>query len=345
MALMGARLFPKHHVRREDERWGQAVTMSVAAHVLLALLFVLSGDKPQGGQEGAGPVLTQINFLEKPVELPVAAAPEPAAGLPDTQAQAPSAVPQSVVAFAAPAPSGAPVRVEAVNAPIVPNAPIMPIGQVGAIGMKKAALAPLPSHADATTAKKGPIAMPMMGGGGQGKGAPIALNTQGVDDVRRGGGGGPVISMTTARGGTGVPGGMIGGKPVDASAAGLTPAKKAPIETLKASAIDKDNWGKKNSPFSMEGPLKYRKIKLMGMPPYPRWAEEQGVEASVSFRIWVDPKGKVKENMYLEKTSGYTELDNLAKEALLKFTFVPLPDGQPLEDEWGVATFRFELKK
>ena len=49
MALMAAKLFPKHHVRREDERWGSAVFMSLAAHALLALLFLTTGgQKPAG---------------------------------------------------------------------------------------------------------------------------------------------------------------------------------------------------------------------------------------------------------------------------------------------------------
>jgi TonB family protein len=95
----------------------------------------------------------------------------------------------------------------------------------------------------------------------------------------------------------------------------------------------------------MEGPLKYRKILKMELPPYPRWAEEQGLEASVSFRLWVDPRGRVKENLYLEKASGSGELDALAKQALQRFVFVPIPEGQPQEDEWGVATFRFEFRK
>ena len=95
----------------------------------------------------------------------------------------------------------------------------------------------------------------------------------------------------------------------------------------------------------MEGPLKYRKILKMELPPYPRWAEEKGLEMSVSIRLWVDAKGKVKDNMYLEKTSGYSELDHTAMDALKKFIFVQIPSDQAQDDEWGVATFRFELKK
>ena len=121
--------------------------------------------------------------------------------------------------------------------------------------------------------------------------------------------------------------------------------KRASLEKLKANPLEKSRWGQKKGPFSMEGPLKYRKIKKMDLPPYPRWAEEKAIEASVSIRLWVDPKGRVKDNMYLEKASGYGELDTLAKDALRKFIFVSLPDDQVQEDEWGVATFRFELRE
>jgi TonB family protein len=145
-------------------------------------------------------------------------------------------------------------------------------------------------------------------------------------------------SLATGSGGPVGKGGPIGET--------LTAPRKTAIETLSTTPIEKDSWGKKGGPFSMEGPLKYRRIKVMQMPPYPRWAEEKGIEATVSFRLWVDPKGKVRpEKVYLEKTSGYSELDAAAKDSLIKFVFVPIPDGQPAEDEWGVATFKFELKK
>lgn len=332
----------------DKDSWGTAVFVSVAAHAALLALFMFSGTKK------APPpvtVLTQVNFVEKPVEVPAAptgGAPEASRGALDVTPQSPTAQPSAsqVVAFSGPS-QGAPMA-QAVNAPIIPNAPIMPVGEVGAIGSKKAALAPLPFQAPQANVKKGAVPMPVPG---TQAGKPLAMNTQGVEDIKKGGAGGPVAFLTQAAGsgGPGGVGGPLGGKPVAGGGPGggtINPPKRAPIETLKAGAISKETWGQKTNPFSMEGPLKYRKIKAMQMPPYPRWAEEQGVEAVVSYRLWVDPKGKViADKMYLEKTSGFSELDQLAKEALLKFVFVPLPDGAEAEDEWGVATFRFELKK
>jgi TonB family protein len=336
-------VFAKHGrvavLRHDDEPWGKAFTSSVAAHAALVALFMMTA-KPQRPVEG--PVLTEVNFVEQPApEAPAPAAAEAAGGAQDLPSQSPmpSAAAPQVVSFAAP--SAAPAAAQPVSAPIF-SGPIAAAGEVGGIGMKKAALAPLISNRDAAPVKRGPIAMAGSLGTTGGKGGPpIALTTQGVEDIRRKGGTGiPLISQSVG-GGTG----PVGSKVVAAADGTLTAPRKAPVESLKAGPIVQDAWGKKNSPFSMEGPLKYRRIKVMQMPPYPRWAEEKGIEATVSFRIWVDSKGKVKENMYLEKTSGYSDLDAVVKESLLKFTFVPLPSGAPEEDEWGVATFKFELKK
>jgi TonB family protein len=335
-------------IRRDQEPWGQAFTFSVVVHAaLLAIFLVNSASKPPA----PAAILSEVNFVEKPAppappaEVAGPAAEAPVKGAPDMTAASPVANPDShVVAFAAPNPArGA----EPVAAPII-NAPIAPAGQMGAIGMKRGALAALPSDRAIAPARRGPMAMPGAGGGDRARGNTLALNTQGVDDVRRGGGG-LGIPLTT-EGGLTSGGGRVGpGRGGVAGVAGadgvLTEKKKAPVESLSASLLNKEAFGNGKGPFSLEGPLKYRKIKSMRMPPYPRWAEEKGIEASVSFRITVDAKGMVKDNMYLEKTSGYSELDTSAKEALLKFVFVPIPSDQPPEDEWGVATFKFELKK
>ncbi len=324
--------------RQDDESWGQAFIFSLIVHGgILAILLMTGGQKPPG----AGPVLTEVNFIEKPAPPPEASAPiapESVKGIPDLTAQSPSAVPASqTVSFSAP--SG-PAHAEPVAAPII-AAPIAPIGELGGIGMKKAALAPMPSARDMAPAKRGPLLMPGAGGGDRSHGRPIALATQGVDDVRRQGGG-LGIPLTTEGGLTGGGAGRAGAPIGEA----LSAPRKVAIEKLTAEPVQKDSWGKKGGAFSLEGPLKYRKILKKEIPPYPRWAEEKGIEASVSYRIWADSKGRViPEKVYLEKTSGYSELDAAAKESLLKLVFVAQPDGQTSEDEWGVATIRFELKK
>jgi TonB family protein len=310
---------------RDEEPWGRAFGLSLAAHAALAILLIFSGGPHRPSR---GPLLTEVNFIEKP-----APPPEPVKGVPESAAQAPTAqqAAPSIVSFVSPANIVKMAR--AVAAPII-QAPIAPSG-LGAVGVKKAALAPLASIREILPAKRGPL----MPDEGARKGKPLALANESLDQVKRGGAGVPLITqgVTSA--------GPLSGKAL-AGEGTLSKPRRAPIEVLKANPSEKDAWGKKQSPFSMEGPLKYRKIKNIQMPPYPRWAEERGLEATVSYRIWVDPKGRVKDNMYLEKTSGFSELDALAKDALMKFVFVTLPDdGSPQEDEWGVATFRFELKK
>jgi TonB family protein len=150
--------------------------------------------------------------------------------------------------------------------------------------------------------------------------------------------GSPIVSQGALGSGASTSGRLLGDTE-------LANRKKRTVESLKSNPLDDEKWGKQKGPFSMEGPLKYRKILKMELPTYPRWAEEQGVEASISIRLWVSPDGHVKDNMYLERTTGYSELDHMAMDALKKFVFVPLPSEQEQTDEWGVATFRFELKK
>ncbi len=96
--------------------------------------------------------------------------------------------------------------------------------------------------------------------------------------------------------------------------------------------------------FSIVGPLSGRKILKMALPRYPRWAEEQGLEAQVAVRLTVTAKGRVKPDLVIERTSGYPDLDNLVLEAVRKMLFSPLSGGAR-HDEWGVAAFNFKLSK
>jgi TonB family protein len=95
--------------------------------------------------------------------------------------------------------------------------------------------------------------------------------------------------------------------------------------------------------FTVNGPLKGRKIVKMTLPKYPRWAEQRGLEARVAVRITVNPRGKVKAGMLTEQTSGYPELDELVRDAVAKFVFAPAQQGEG--DQWGILTFNFSLKK
>ncbi|MBI4057515.1 MAG: TonB family protein [Elusimicrobia bacterium] len=97
--------------------------------------------------------------------------------------------------------------------------------------------------------------------------------------------------------------------------------------------------------FSIRGPLGRRKITKMNLPRYPRWAEESGVEAQVSVRLTVTPNGRVKSGLYIERTSGFPELDKLVMSAIQQMMFAPLSSKDGNREEWGVATFNFKLRK
>ena len=67
---------------------------------------------------------------------------------------------------------------------------------------------------------------------------------------------------------------------------------------------------------------KDREIGAKYFPPYPRWAEEEGVESEVTLRFLVSPSGRVG-RVEVEKSSGYVALDVLAANYLRKWDFSP----------------------
>ncbi len=98
----------------------------------------------------------------------------------------------------------------------------------------------------------------------------------------------------------------------------------------------------KGTALLITGQLSGRQILRKTSPIYPRWAEEQGIEAQVAVAFTVRSDGSVKDNLYIEKTSGYPELDDLAKEALVQFMFAPLSSS---EDQSGTAIFVYKLSR
>ena len=94
--------------------------------------------------------------------------------------------------------------------------------------------------------------------------------------------------------------------------------------------------------FEIGGPIGDRKIISRKLPEYPAWAEEKGITAAVQIYFTVKPDGSIRPSMRVQRSSGYSELDDLAKKALLNWRFSPAS----VSDEsvaWGVITFRFTL--
>ena len=90
------------------------------------------------------------------------------------------------------------------------------------------------------------------------------------------------------------------------------------------------------------GPVADRPLVSYETPVYPEWAKKDGVEATVNLYFIVLPNGTVKENILIQKTSGFADFDDSAIEALKKWRFEPLKGGATGE-QWGSITFNFRL--
>jgi TonB family protein len=90
------------------------------------------------------------------------------------------------------------------------------------------------------------------------------------------------------------------------------------------------------------GPVADRPLISYTKPLYPEWAKNDGVEATVNLYFIVLPNGKIKENILIQKTSGFGDFDKSAIEALRTWVFEPLEGGETGE-QWGSITFNFRL--
>ena len=95
--------------------------------------------------------------------------------------------------------------------------------------------------------------------------------------------------------------------------------------------------------FEIGGPVGDRKIIHRRLPEYPAWAEEKGISALVKIYFTVRPDGTIRSQLRVMRSSGYTELDDLAKQALMGWRFSPTSDNSSTETAWGIITFRFTL--
>lgn len=93
----------------------------------------------------------------------------------------------------------------------------------------------------------------------------------------------------------------------------------------------------------IEGPLGERGLLYVEYPPTPAWAQEAGIEAEVRFRFWVSPAGNVIRIRAVRK-SAYPEFESLAREALSRWRFEPLPRGAQ-RDEWGEVPIIWRLQR
>ncbi len=95
--------------------------------------------------------------------------------------------------------------------------------------------------------------------------------------------------------------------------------------------------------FEIGGPVGDRRISRRRLPEYPAWAEEKGISAMVKVYFTVRPDGSIRTNLRILTSSGYAELDDAAKDALLQWRFSPTSGDSSEAAAWGVITFRFTL--
>lgn len=93
---------------------------------------------------------------------------------------------------------------------------------------------------------------------------------------------------------------------------------------------------------TLTGPVADRKLLTHSPPKYPEQAKREAIEGSVRLYFVVLGSGEIKENIMVQKTSGYRDFDQNAVAALRTWKFEPLPRGQSGE-QWGEITFHFRL--
>lgn len=113
----------------------------------------------------------------------------------------------------------------------------------------------------------------------------------------------------------------------------VEPAKAAGAESTARRVIDG---------MSLVGPVADRMLIRYRKPSYPERAKREGIEGAVDLYFIVLPGGRVKENVLVQKTSGFEEFDRNAIDALLAWEFEPLTGGRTGE-QWGAITFEYRL--
>jgi len=94
---------------------------------------------------------------------------------------------------------------------------------------------------------------------------------------------------------------------------------------------------------SLAGEVSNRKLIDYNTPEYPEWAKRDGVEVSVELYFTVLPSGRLKENLLIERTSGFDDFDSRAKAALANWRFESLGPGASAE-QWGRIEFKYRLR-
>jgi|UniRef100_A0A7V3RIE5 TonB family protein len=149
-----------------------------------------------------------------------------------------------------------------------------------------------------------------------------------------------------AEGGTGI--GVYGGIGRQAQAPSIKIDKKPPpTQTsqigmkIEEKVEEKLKIETKGTSISLAGPIAERQILKKMLPQYPAWCLQKGISGVVKIRIEVNPEGSVRENIRVEISSGYPDLDQSVVNAVKAWLFAPLPSNVKQEIQWGIITFKF----
>jgi TonB family protein len=291
---------------RARVRIGRSITASAVLHVLLFLLLLITG-----GVGASGEQLTEITWMDGD--------PGPAA------TPTPEVNSKPLPSGPAPQPVHYERRVEKADVTVDPQAVSVANDQLEnrlATLQQQASHGSQPALAVGTGSGRGGagLALAPSGSGGSGIPSPIAMHREGTPrpvpvELRR-------IEEPTA-------------VPVAASIA------DAP-QKAKAAARSESTARRELAGATLLGPVANRKLLKYSTPVYPDWAKREGVEGSVRLYFIVGEDGKVKDNIVVEKTSGYPDFDANANTALSGWLFERLP-GNQVGDQWGQITFHFRL--
>lgn len=117
----------------------------------------------------------------------------------------------------------------------------------------------------------------------------------------------------------------------------------APAEAAPKPATSSGHGARNLAGANLVGPVADRQVLRYRVPDYPDWAKRDGVEGSVTLYFFVMPNGRVKENVVVERTSGFSDFDDRAILALLEWVFIALPSSPASNEQWGRITFNYRL--
>jgi len=340
-------------------RFHRALAVSVGVHALLALTLTLLNDA-----RPVAPRIVEVTWLEPAVETVTAPVVEPEAEpaiepaiepvvepVVEPRVEAPVA-PLTAPRSESPAPARPRPRQDTQVAAGPPRVDV----KVAAAARREAQLAELKATRNAVSRDLNPApastAMHQL---------PAAVPTSGMDLTRMASGAmlpvaekgrpvalprGPAVGTTPAvlkRGPTVVSGGLsLAAVGAVGGAGGSKGSNGSNGSAATQPAVAPSEPGTAPGDILLEGPAAERPVVVSKLPQYPDWARKQAVEAVVTLHFSVLPDGRVREDVQVLKTGGFTEFDERAVAALREWRFVALADGDA-SGQWGTITFRFRL--